>query len=120
MKKRKTNTKRTVKHITQSVPFYVISIFFAQFIHTNMIAQPTIGHAVFSLMVSFCISFCLMYAVEFISTTVVNFHTNTVSRIKSLEKIINDKNEKLKETEGIENKLKDLYQRISQLEKGKE
>lgn len=88
MKKRTTPANKTARRITQSVPFYVISIFFAQFIHTNMISEPTIGHAVFSLMISFCISFCLLYAVEFVSQSVVNFHLNMFESIKSLNKTI--------------------------------
>ena len=95
MKKRKTPANKTARRITQSVPFYVISIFFAQFIHTNMISEPTIGHAVFSLMISFCISFCLLYAVEFVSQAVSGFHANMYEKIKTLNKTIDDQNQKI-------------------------
>ena len=95
MKKRKTFSNKTTKRITQSVPFYVISIFFAQFIHTNMIAQPTIGHAIFSLMISFCISFCLLYAVEFMSSAVISFHNHMSDKIKSLYKTIDSQKKEI-------------------------
>jgi septal ring factor EnvC (AmiA/AmiB activator) len=95
MKQRKTVRKKKTHHITQSVPFYVISIFFAQFIHTNMIKEPTIGHAVFALMASFGISFCLIYTVEFISKSVVNFHVNMFENIKSLNKTIDSQRKEI-------------------------
>jgi hypothetical protein len=82
MKKRsKPRTKKT-QHITQSVPFYIISIFFAQFIHTHIIKDPTLVHAIFALLSSFCLSLCLIHALKFISKEIVNFHVNAMEKIK--------------------------------------
>jgi hypothetical protein len=74
----------------------VISIFFAQFIHTNLIKEPTLGHAIFALTTSFAISFCLLYAVEYISNSIIHFNVHTYDKIKKLLAIIEEDKKKIK------------------------
>lgn len=115
----KKKNKKKIITIAQSVPFYTISIFFAHFIHIHMMTNPNIFHAMCALLVSFSISFCFIYGMEFIIDWMQNFQEKLLEESKSSkefvehqQRIIENQRIQIEEIDArIEEKLRNIKER---------
>lgn len=105
----KKSDKKALIRISHSVCFYILSIYFAHFIHIYIIKEPTLLNALEIIFISFALSLLVIYTWKKIVVTMSEFPNQLFERSKIENLLILEKNKIIEEQKKI---IEDLKKKV--------